>query len=67
MEGKFEGKKDDFKGRVKEAAGDWTDDDELKREGKADRTAGKVKEKLEQAKEKGEELVDKAKERIQRR
>ena len=67
MEGKFEGKKDDFKGRVKEAAGDLTDDDELKREGKADRATGKVKEKLEQAKEKGEELVDKAKERIQRR
>lgn len=67
MEGKFEGKKDDFKGRVKEAAGDLTDDEELRREGKADRAAGKVKEKLEQAKERGEELVDKAKERIQRR
>jgi uncharacterized protein YjbJ (UPF0337 family) len=67
MEGKFEGKKNDFKGRVKEAAGDLTDDEELQREGKTDRASGKVKEKLEQAKEKGEELVDKAKERIQRR
>jgi uncharacterized protein YjbJ (UPF0337 family) len=67
MEGKFEGKKDDFKGRVKEAAGDLTDDEELKREGKTDRAAGTIKEKLEKAKEKGEELVDKAKERIQRR
>ena len=28
---------DEAKGRVKEAAGDLTDDDELKREGKADR------------------------------
>jgi uncharacterized protein YjbJ (UPF0337 family) len=67
MEGKAEGKKDDLKGRVKEAAGDLTDDDELKREGKADRAAGTVKEKLEKAKEKGEEVIDKAKERIQRR
>jgi uncharacterized protein YjbJ (UPF0337 family) len=67
MEGKFEGKKDDLKGRAKEAPGDLTDRDDLKREGKADRASGKVKEKLEQAKEKGEEFVDKAKERIQRR
>jgi uncharacterized protein YjbJ (UPF0337 family) len=67
MEGKFEGKKDDLRGRVKEAAGDLTDDDELKREGKADRATGTVKEKLEKAKEKGEEVIDKAKERIQRR
>jgi uncharacterized protein YjbJ (UPF0337 family) len=67
MEGKFEGKKDDLKGRVKEAAGDLTDDERLEREGKADRASGKVKEKLEQAKEKGEEIVDKAKERFQRR
>ena len=63
----MEGKKDDLKGRVKEAAGDLADDEEFKREGKADRATGKVKEKLEQAKEKGEELVDKARERIRRR
>lgn len=67
MDRDFEGKKDDIKGRAKEAAGDLTDRGDLKREGKADRVTGKVKEKLEQAKEKGEELVDKAKERIQRR
>ena len=34
---------DDLKGRVKEAAGDLTDDDDLKREGKVDRATGKVK------------------------
>jgi len=34
---------DDAKGRVKEAAGDLTDDDDLKREGKVDRATGKVK------------------------
>jgi uncharacterized protein YjbJ (UPF0337 family) len=63
----MESKKDDIKGRVKEAAGDLTDDEELKREGKTDRAAGSVKEKLDKAKEKGEELVDKAKDRFQRK
>jgi uncharacterized protein YjbJ (UPF0337 family) len=36
--------KDDMKGRVKEAAGDLTDDDRLKNEGKVDQGKGKVKE-----------------------
>ncbi len=63
----MEAKKDDVKGRVKEAAGDLTDDEELQREGKTDRAAGSMKEKLEQAKEKGEEVVDKAKDRLQRK
>ena len=35
---------DDLKGRVKEAAGDLTDNDDLKREGKVDQATGKVKE-----------------------
>ena len=61
----MEGKKDDIKGRVKEAAGDLTDDDDLKREGKTDRASGSVKDKLERAKDKGEEFVDKAKDRLQ--
>ena len=34
---------DDLKGRVKEAAGDLTDNDDLKREGKIDQGTGKVK------------------------
>jgi uncharacterized protein YjbJ (UPF0337 family) len=37
------GKADDLKGRAKEALGDVTDNDELKREGQADRAAGAVK------------------------
>lgn len=36
--------KDDAKGRVKEAAGSLTGDDDLKREGKVDRASGAVKE-----------------------
>jgi uncharacterized protein YjbJ (UPF0337 family) len=39
-------KMDDLKGRAKEAAGDLTNDDELKREGKIDQATSKVKEKV---------------------
>ncbi len=34
---------DELKGRVKEAAGDLTDDDDMKRDGKVDQGKGKVK------------------------
>ncbi|MCB0994071.1 MAG: CsbD family protein [Acidimicrobiales bacterium] len=34
---------DELKGRAKEAAGSLTDDEDLKREGKLDQAAGKVK------------------------
>jgi len=43
------GKSDELKGRVKEAAGALTGDPKLKREGKADQVAGKVKQKVEKA------------------
>jgi uncharacterized protein YjbJ (UPF0337 family) len=46
------GKFDDVKGRAKEAAGDLTDDDSLKNEGKVDRAVGKVKEKVDEAADK---------------
>jgi uncharacterized protein YjbJ (UPF0337 family) len=52
------GKADDLKGRAKEAVGDLTDNDDLKREGKVDRTAGNVKEKAEEAIDKVREKVD---------
>jgi uncharacterized protein YjbJ (UPF0337 family) len=51
-------KTDEMKGRAKEAAGDLTDDDRLKREGKLDRMGGKVKGAADDAKEKVEEGVD---------
>ena len=38
-----DGKVDDAKGRVKEAAGDLTNDQSLKNEGKVDKASGKVK------------------------
>jgi uncharacterized protein YjbJ (UPF0337 family) len=37
---------DDAKGRLKEAAGDVTGDEDLKREGQVDRAEGAVKEKV---------------------
>jgi uncharacterized protein YjbJ (UPF0337 family) len=45
MSGKF----DEAKGRIKEAAGDISDDDELKREGKMDQAGATVKDKVSDA------------------
>lgn len=55
---------DDIKGRAKEAIGDLTDDERLKREGKVDRTSGAVKDKLQEAKDKVENAVDRAKDKV---
>ena len=55
---------EDVKGRVKEAAGDLTDRDDLKREGKADQVSAKVKEKVDDVKEKVEDAVDTVKDKI---
>ena len=44
--------KDDAKGRLKEAAGSLSGDEDLKREGKVDRAAGKAKEGVERASDK---------------
>jgi uncharacterized protein YjbJ (UPF0337 family) len=57
---------DEMKGRAKEAMGDLTDDDDLKREGKADRIGAEIKEKAEMAKDKVNEAVDNVKERFDR-
>ena len=48
---------DDGKGRIEEAAGDLTDNDDLKREGKVDRAAGAAKEKLDDAADKVKDTV----------
>jgi uncharacterized protein YjbJ (UPF0337 family) len=48
------GKADELKGRVKEAAGAITDNDQLRREGKIDQAAGKTKQAV-------EKVVDKVK------
>lgn len=47
-----DGNLDQAKGRVKEAAGDLTDDDSLKSEGKVDRAEGSIKDKVDDAADK---------------
>jgi uncharacterized protein YjbJ (UPF0337 family) len=54
----MEGTSDEIKGRAKQAVGDVTDNDDLKREGRADETSGKVKNKLDDAKDWVEDKVD---------
>ena len=53
-----DGTVDDAKGRVKEAAGDLTDDDSLKNEGKVDQATGKVKGKVGDAADKIKDVVN---------
>ena len=48
---------DEVKGRTKEAAGDLTDDQELKNEGKVDKAVSDVKDKI-------DDVADKIKERV---
>lgn len=62
--GSAEGKFDDAKGRVKEAAGALADDEDLKNEGRVDRAAGTVKEKAGELKDKVEDAVDAVKDKI---
>jgi uncharacterized protein YjbJ (UPF0337 family) len=49
---------DDAKGRIKEAAGDLTDDKDLKREGKVDKASGKAKDKIDDVGDKAKDLVN---------
>jgi uncharacterized protein YjbJ (UPF0337 family) len=51
--------KDDAKGRVKEAAGDLTGNDDLKKEGKVDQAGGKAKEGVEKLTDKVKDVLRK--------
>jgi uncharacterized protein YjbJ (UPF0337 family) len=50
---------DEAKGRTKEAVGDLTDDEKLKREGKIDRAVSSVKDKVDDVADKVKETVGK--------
>jgi uncharacterized protein YjbJ (UPF0337 family) len=63
----MDGKADDIKGRVKEAAGDLTDDEDLKREGKIDRASGKAKDAVDDFGDKAHEAIDEAAEKLRKR
>jgi uncharacterized protein YjbJ (UPF0337 family) len=49
---------DDAKGRVKEAAGDLTGDQDLKNEGKVDQATGKVKDAVDSVTDKVKDVLD---------
>jgi uncharacterized protein YjbJ (UPF0337 family) len=51
-------KTDEAKGRMKEAAGDLLDDDDMKREGKTDRMGATVKDKANEVVDKAKDLID---------
>ena len=52
-----DGTVDRSKGKIKEAAGDLTDDQSLKNEGKVDRATGGVKDKVGDAADKAKDLL----------
>jgi uncharacterized protein YjbJ (UPF0337 family) len=55
---------DKAKGHAKEAVGDLTDDERLEREGKVDKATGEAKGWAEDAKDKVEEGLDSARDRM---
>jgi uncharacterized protein YjbJ (UPF0337 family) len=55
--------KEELKGRAKEAAGAATGDEDLKRQGKKDQATSKAKQKVREAEEKVEELIDRARDK----
>jgi len=58
------GEKDQISGRVKQAAGDLTDDDDLKQEGEVDEAAGDVKGKVAEIADKVKDGIDDAKDEL---
>ena len=51
--------KDEMEGRVKEAVGALTDDEDLKREGKVDKAAGMAKDAVDDAADRAKGLLNK--------
>jgi len=57
-------KAEQAKGKVKQAVGDLTEDDELRREGKVDDASGSAKEKVGDLKDKAEGVIDAVKDKV---
>lgn len=55
---------DQLKGKIKQAAGDLTDDKDLAKEGRNDERAGRVKEALGGVKDRLDDAVDKVKAKV---
>jgi uncharacterized protein YjbJ (UPF0337 family) len=52
-----DGTADDLKGRAKKAAGELTDDESLKNEGRVDRASGSVKDAVGDAADKAKDVI----------
>jgi uncharacterized protein YjbJ (UPF0337 family) len=55
---------DQTKGRVKQAVGDLTDNEDLEREGKGDELLGKAKGALDDLRDKAEDAMDKVRDKF---
>jgi uncharacterized protein YjbJ (UPF0337 family) len=62
----LDGKKEQLKGKIKQATGDLTDDERLHDEGVADETAGDVQEGFGRARRKVGEAIDDIGDKIKR-
>ncbi len=58
------GEADKAQGRIKQAAGDLTGNDDLKNEGKKDETAGKAKDAVDNVKDKANSAIDGIKDKL---
>ena len=58
------GNLDEAKGRAKQAVGDVTGNDDLRREGKVDEKAGQAKDKVGDLKDKAENAIDNVKDKV---
>jgi len=58
------GTSDKIEGRVKQAAGDLTDDQELQEEGEKDELAGKAKDTIDDAKQAASNAVDSVRDKL---
>lgn len=58
------GEADKAEGRIKQAVGDLTDNDDLKNEGKKDEAAGKAKDAVDDAKDKTNDAIDSIKDKL---
>ncbi|EFV11960.1 CsbD family protein [Segniliparus rugosus] len=57
-------KAEEFGGKAKEAAGDLTDNDQLKAEGLADQASAKIKQAAEDVADKAKDVVDGIKDKL---
>ncbi|MGH1505380.1 MAG: CsbD family protein [Acidimicrobiales bacterium] len=53
------GETDQIAGRIKQAAGDLTNDEQLEREGETQENAGKLKDAVDDVKDKANDAIDK--------